>query len=147
MAHSTASAGLSADLVKRYALARKRFLDTTSALTNGTQTGLTTNGATVPEAKPAPISSTGMTRCIDDDFLERLARLANQDLSGDRAPIDTYTTTSTEHGEIYKATRQFVDWLRRQIPGYGVEGAVSFSTPSCVAGRKGAKPTLNPVQF
>ena len=81
-----------------------------------------------PEGRPALTSSSGLMRCTDDELLSRLLRLADQDLSGDRAPICTYTTTSSEHGEIYKATRQFVDWLRRQIPGYGIESPLGEPT-------------------
>ena len=93
-----------------------------------------------PEASPAPTTSTGLTRCTDDDLLRRLLRLADQDLSGDRAPICTYTTTPTEHGEVYQATRQFIDWLRRQIPGYGIESPIGQPAAGRAFGGKGEIP-------
>jgi len=86
-----------------------------------------------PGASPAPITSTGLTRCTNDEFLERLAKLATTPRGPDSAPLTTYRTTSTEHGEIYQATREYVDWLRRKVPGYGVEGAVSVPAPSRTA--------------
>ena len=131
------SVGLSAEQLERYASAMRRFRDITNALTSGTSTGPMTNGAMAPGAKPAPTSSTGMTRFTDDGFLERLAKLATTPRGPDSAPLTTYTTTSTEHGEVYKASREYVDWLRRKIPGYGVEGSVGQSTPSGTAGREG----------
>ena len=98
------------------------------------------NGATAPEAKPAPTSSTGMTRCTSDDLLERLAKLATTPRGPDSAPLTTYTTTSTEHGQVYTASREYVDWLRRKVPGYGVEGSLGRSTPSCSFGGTGGAP-------
>ena len=88
-------------------------------------------------ASPAPTTSTGLTRCIDDELLERLAKLATTPRGLDSAPLTTYTTTSTEHGEIYTATREYVDWLRRKVPGYGVEGSVSRSAFGGSPGRTG----------
>ena len=138
MKSSTVSKGLSADQVKRFLSARQRFLNTSSVATNGTSTTSTTSGATGPGAKPALTSSTGLTRCINDDLLERLATLATTPRGPDSAPLTTYTTTSTEHGEVYKASREYIDWLRRKVPGYGIEGEVSRPTPSCTAGGEGA---------
>ena len=90
-----------------------------------------------PGASPAPITSTGLTRCINDQFLERLAKLATTPRGPESAPLTTYTTTSTEHGEVYTASREYVDWLRRKIPGYAVESSVSRPTPSCTTGGEG----------
>ena len=91
-----------------------------------------------PGASTAPATSTGLTRCINDDLLERLAKLATTPRGPDSAPLTTYSTASTEHGEVYTATREYIDWLRRKVPGYGVEGSVSRATPSCTAGGEGA---------
>ena len=147
MRSSTASNGLSASQVKRYLSARQRFLNTSTAATNGTSTTSTTSGVTGLGAKPASTLSIGTTRSINDEFLERLAKLATTPRGPDSAPLTTYTTTSTEHGEIYKASREYVDWLRRKVPGYGVESSVSRPTPHRSTGGEGKEPTLNPVQF
>ena len=96
-----------------------------------------TTGATGPGASPVPTTSIGLTRCTDDELLERLAKLATTPRGPDSAPVTTYTTTSREYGEVYKASREYVDWLRRKIPRYGVEGAVSLPTPSRTAGGAG----------
>ena len=137
MTSSTVSKGLSADQVRRFLSARQRFLSTSSASTNGTTTTSTTSGAMGPGARPASISSTGTTRSISDEFLERLAKLATTPRGPDSAPLTTYTTTTGEHGEVYTATREYVDWLRRKVPGYGVESSVRRSTSSGTAGGEG----------
>ena len=137
-----ASAGLSAELIARFRLAQQRWRDTTPAFESGTSTSPTTSGATAPEAKPAPTSSSGLTRCTDDDLLERLAMLATTPRGPDSAPLTTYTTTSTEHGEIYSASREYIDWLRRKIPGYGVEGSVSRPAAGGTFGGTGVPVTL-----
>ena len=98
------------------------------------------SGATGPGASPAPTTSTGLTRCTSDDLLERLATLATTPRGPDSAPLTTYTTTSTEHGEVYTATREYVDWLRRKVPGYGVEGSIGKPTPSRAFGGEGGVP-------
>ena len=140
MALSKNSGALSPDLVKRFQSARQRWLDTCPASTSGTSITSTTSGATGPGASPAPTTSTGLTRFTSDDLLERLATLATTPRGPDSAPLTTYTTTSTEHGEVYTATREYVDWLRRKIPGYGVESAVSRPAAGGTAGGEGAKP-------
>ena len=137
MTSSTVSKGLSADQVKRFLSARQRYFATSNASTNGTPTTSTTNGATDLGASPVPITSTGLTRFTSDDLLERLAKLATTPRGPDTAPLTTYTTSSTEHGEVYKATREYVDYLRRKVPGYGVEGSVGRPTPSCTTGGEG----------
>ena len=138
MTSSTVSNGLSADQVKRFLSARQRYFATSNASTNGTPIISTTNGAMGPGARPALTTSTGLTRFTSDDLLERLAKLATTPRGPNSAPLETYTTVSTEHGEVYTASREYVDWLRRKVPGYGVEGAVGRPTPSCTAGGEGA---------
>ena len=137
MAPSKGSATCSTDLIQRYQSAVLRWRNTSSASTSGTKITSTTTGATAPEGSIASPTSTGSLRSINDDLLERLAKLATTPRGPDSAPLTTYTTTSTEHGEVYKASREYVDWLRRKIPGYGVEGAVSRPTPSGTAGGEG----------
>ena len=51
--------------------------------------------------------------------LERLAFPSEEVLARGRAPLETYTTTSTEHGDVYRATPEFIEWLGSRIPGYG----------------------------
>ena len=81
-------------------------------------------------------------RFINDDLLERLAKLATTPRGPDSAPLTTYTTASTEHGEVYTATREYIDWLRRKVPGYGVEGSVSRPTSRSTTGGEGGSITF-----
>ena len=99
-----------------------------------------TSGVTVPGAKPALTSSSGLTRFTDDELFERLAKLATAPRGPDSAPLTTYSTASTEHGEVYTATREYIDWLRRKVPGYGVEGEVSRPAAGGTFGGEGEIP-------
>jgi hypothetical protein len=140
MAPSNVSGALSPDLVRRYQSAMSRFRDTTLLSASTTPTWTTLSGTPRPGPKPASTSLNGSTRCTSDDLLERLATLATTPRGPDSAPLTTYTTTSTEHGEVYTATREYVDWLRRKIPGYGVEGAVSSPAAGRAFGGEGKIP-------
>ena len=131
------SAGLSPALLDRYASAIGRFRSISNASTNGTTTISTTNGAIPAGDQTLSPTSSGSRSITDDELLERLARLATAERGPDAPPICTYTTTSTEHGEVYKASSEYIDWLRRRIPGYGVEGAVSRPAPSSSPGGAG----------
>ena len=70
-----------------------------------------------------PTETTGPGGIYDlEGRLERLAFPSEEVLKQDRAPLETYTTTSTEHGDIYRATDAYVAWLRTRVPGYGADG-------------------------
>ncbi len=143
MAPCNVSGDLSPDLVRRYQSAISRFRDTTQLSPSTTPTSMTLTGTPRPGPEPASTSSIGLTRCTSEDLLERLAKLATTPRGPDTAPLTTYRTTSTEHGEVYTATREYVDWLRRKIPGYGVEGTVSRPAPRSSAGGEGGKPRFS----
>ena len=147
MAHSTDSAGCSPELIRRYQLAVTHFVDTSNALTNGTKTISTTNGATQIEGLPVRTTSTGFRSITDDELLERLAKLATTPRGPDSAPLTTYRTTSTEHGEVYQATSEYIDWLRRKVPGYGECSSITRATPGGSAEGSGGSPTLKSIDF
>ena len=67
----------------------------------------------------------------EDDLLERLARLATTEPPAGRPPLETYTTTPTAHGDVFRATPEFRAWLRSRYRGYGVgdHGAVEVVGP------------------
>ena len=65
-----------------------------------------------------------------DERLIKLAFPSEEVLKQDRAPLETYTTTSSEHGDIYRATDAYVAWLRSRVPGYGGLDRVSRAAPS-----------------
>ena len=65
-----------------------------------------------------------------DERLERLAFPTEEVLAEGRAPLETYTTTSTEHGDVYRATDAYVVWLRSRVSGYGGLDRVARAAPS-----------------
>ncbi len=81
-----------------------------------------------------------MTRFTDEWYTAKCEELKATPRGSDSAPLTTYTTTSTKHGEVYTASREYIDWLRRKVPGYGVESAVSLSAAGRTFGRAGEIP-------
>ena len=147
MALSKGSASCSPELIRRYQLAVTHFVGTSNALTNGTKTISTTTGATQTEGLLVRTTSIGLRRITDDDLLERLAKLATTPRGPDSAPVTTYRTTSTEHGEVYQATSEYIDWLRRKVPRYGECGSVPRPTLGGSAESSGGVPTLKSIDF
>ena len=62
---------------------------------------------------------------------ERLERLAfgRRPEGYDAPPLETYTVTSTEHGDVVRATPEYVRWFHRTYPASGPEDRVSQSSP------------------
>ena len=62
---------------------------------------------------------------------ERLERLAfgGRPEGHDAPPLETYTTTPTEHGDVVRATQEYVRWFHRTYPAAGPENRVSQPTP------------------
>ena len=147
MAPSKDSAVCSPELIRRYQLAVSLFRDTSSALKSGTKTISTMPGATPSGASNASSTSIGLRSITDDELLERLAKLATTPRGPDSAPLTTYRTTSTEHGEVYQATSEYIDWLRRKVPGYGECGSVPGPAPGGPAQGSGGSPTLKSIDF
>jgi len=58
---------------------------------------------------------------------ERLERLAfgGRPEGHDAPPLETYTTTATEHGDVVRATPEYVRWFHRTYPAAGPENCVS----------------------
>ena len=74
---------------------------------------------------------------------ERLERLAfgRRPEGHDAPPLETYTTTATEHGDVVRATEEYVRWFRRTYPAAGSEDRVSQPAPGpAPKGVGGAKP-------
>ena len=63
-----------------------------------------------------------------DERLERLA-FGRRPQGHDAPPLETYTTTATEHGDVVRATSEYVRWFRRAHPAAGPEDRVSQPTP------------------
>ena len=63
-----------------------------------------------------------------NERLERLAFGGRPD--GHHAPpLETYTVTPTENGDVVRATPEYIRWFRRTYPAAGPEDRVSQPTP------------------
>ena len=62
---------------------------------------------------------------------ERLERLAfgRRPEGHDAPPLETYTTTPTEHGDVVRATPEYVRWFHRTYPAAGSEDRARVPTP------------------
>ena len=62
---------------------------------------------------------------------ERLERLAfgGRPTGHDAPPLKTYTTTAAEHGDVVRATEEYVRWFRRTYSVTGPEDRVSKPSP------------------
>lgn len=134
------SGSLSSEHVTRYQAARERFLRTSNSfMPSGTDAATTGTGSSLPGGAGSTTSSPGLKSIGEcgDEFFERLARLATTPRGENAPPLTTYRTTSTEHGEIYQASSEYVDWLRRAFPGYGEQSPGYRPVPRSTAPRAG----------
>ena len=62
---------------------------------------------------------------------ERLERLAfgGRPEGHDAPPLETYTTTPTEHGDVVRATPEYVRWFHRTYPASGSEDRARVPSP------------------
>ena len=62
---------------------------------------------------------------------ERLEALAFREHLGgqDSPPLETYTVTPTEHGDVVRATPEYVRWFHRTYPASGPEDRVGLPAP------------------
>jgi hypothetical protein len=62
---------------------------------------------------------------------ERLERLAfgRRPEGHDAPPLETYTTTPTEHGDVVRATPEYVRWFHRTYPAAGSEDRACVPSP------------------
>jgi hypothetical protein len=63
---------------------------------------------------------------------ERLERLAfgRRPEGHDAPPLETYTTTPSEHGDLVRATPEYVRWFHRTYPAAGPEDRAGVPSPS-----------------
>ena len=61
---------------------------------------------------------------------DRLEHLAFSPRPEGGPPLETYTTATSEHGEIYRATPEFRAWMRSSYSGYGAGSHGEVSAPS-----------------
>jgi len=98
-----------------------------------------------PIASPQTGSGTESTGGIYDltGRLERLAFPPTPTPGAERPPMETYTVTPTEHGDVVRATDDYVRWFRSRYPKAGREDRASrpgaSGAPQKVGGAKRAK--------
>jgi hypothetical protein len=114
MQNSPTSRGLTSDQVARFTAARERFK--TISGESSTSAATTPSGGTPDGAVGSSTSLTSLLEGIDD----RLIHLAHAERPEGGPPLDVYRTTPSEHGDVVTATPEFVAYMRRTFPGYGV---------------------------
>lgn len=75
-----------------------------------------------------------------DERLERLAFPTEEACAEGRAPLETYTVTSSEFGDVYRATDAYVAWLGSRIPGYGGSDRITRASPGRQTPEDGGTP-------
>ena len=77
-----------------------------------------------PNGTPTPTHSL-------ENLSERLERLAfgGRPEGFNSPPLETYTTTTTEHGEVVRATPEYIRWFLRAYPAAGPENRLGRATP------------------
>ena len=63
------------------------------------------------------------------DLHHRLEQLAFTPRDKNAPPLETYTTTSTEHGIVFHATPEFIRWFRRTYSIAGHENSARLPAP------------------
>ena len=87
-----------------------------------------------PNGTPTPTTSL-------ENLNERLERLAfGGRLEGhDAPPLETYTTTVSAHGDVVRATPEYVRWFRRTYPAAGPEDRACVPAPGLDSQGEGGK--------
>ena len=65
-----------------------------------------------------------------ENLSERLERLAfgTKPVGFNAPPLETFTTTTSEHGDVYRATDEYVRWFHAQYPKAGTTDRLSRRT-------------------
>ena len=81
-------------------------------------------------AAPGPGFTPSNTASLEN-LNERLERLAfGRRPEGHNAPpLETYTTTAAENGDVVRATPEYIRWFLRAYPAAGPENRLSRATP------------------
>ena len=117
MLNSHVSPGLTSELVARFTAAQQRWRQT--SIESGVSAATTPSGGTPAVGGSSSSGLTAVAKGLEG-LDDRLIHLAHAERGDDAPPIDLYRTTPTEHGELVTATPEFVAYMRRKFPGYGV---------------------------
>lgn len=128
---SPSSCPLSSTQIARFHELQERHARLRTSISNGAGAPVTGTGSVHPAGDTWMNGSTPTSAYKADDLLERLARLATTEPPEGRPPLETYTTTPTANGDVFRATPEFRAWLRSRYRGYGVgdHGAVEAPSP------------------
>jgi hypothetical protein len=126
VSNSPASLGLTPELVARFIAAQERLKKTSTE--SGASAATTPSGGTPAVGVSSSSGLTAVGKGLED-LDDRLIHLAHAERGDDAPPIDLYRTTPTEHGEVVTATPEFVAYMRRKFPGYGVGVHGSLPAP------------------
>ena len=77
-----------------------------------------------PNGTPTPTNSL-------ENLNERIERLAfgGRPEEFNAPPLETYTTTTTEHGDVVRATPEYIRWFLRTYPTAGPENRLGRAAP------------------
>lgn len=125
--NSQNSHGLTPELVARFTSALERWKKT--SIESGVNVATIPSGGTPGGAASSSSGLTALAKGLED-LDDRLIHLAHAERGADAPPIDLYRATPTEHGELVTATPEFVAYMRRKFPGYGVGVHGSLPAPS-----------------
>lgn len=98
---------------------------------------------TPPPGTPTPIH--GISHL--NERLIKLAFPSEEVLANGRAPLETYTTTTSEHGDVYRATDAYIAWLGSRIPGYGGLDRIARKAPGSQTSSDGRPIGLEPIDI
>jgi hypothetical protein len=133
------SPGLTSELVARFTAAQDRWRKTFSA--NGSP------ALTPPAGSPQDVGVSSVERWtrFKGGLDERLIGLAFAERGADAPPLDLYRTEAGPHGDVVRATPEFVAYMRRAFSGYGERLPSHVPAPRELASPQGG--TIEPIDF
>ncbi len=89
------------------------------------------NGCSRYTGAPLPPNGTPTPTHSLENLNERLERLAfgAKPVGHNTPPLETYTVTTAEHGDVYHATDEYIRWFKRAYPAAGATDRLSRASP------------------
>ena len=139
MSNSPASHGLTNELVARFTAAQDRLRKISSA------NGLPVSTSPAGFDPGAGASSAERWTRFKGGLDGRLIELAFAERGANAPPLDLYRTEAGPHGDVVRATPEFVAYMRRAFPGYGERLPGHVPAPCEPASSK--RGTLEPINL